>query len=143
MTDTNTISKGRLWTARIMSGIVILFMLMDSIMKFIQPLSVVEATVSLGFAEHHILVIGILGLLSVLLYAYPRTSILGAVLLTGYWGGAIATHVRLDNPLFTHTLFPVCLAILAWGGIWLKNQELRSLIPLQKRQVANQSPEGE
>jgi hypothetical protein len=120
MTDIKTISKGRLWTARIMSGIVILFMLMDSIMKFVQPLSVVEGTVSLGFAEHHIL------------YVYPRTSILGAVLLTGYWGGAIATHVRLDNPLFTHILFPVYLAILAWGGIWLVNEQLRNLFPFKK-----------
>jgi len=105
MTDKRTISKGRLWTARIMSGTVIMFMLMDSVMKFIQPPSVIEGTVSLGFAEHHIIVIGILGLLSTLLYAYPRTSILGAVLLTGYWGGVIATHVRLDNPLFSHILF--------------------------------------
>lgn len=137
MTDTNTTSKGRLWTARIMSGIVILFMLMDSIMKFIQPPSVVEGTVSLGFAEHHILVIGILGLISILLYAYPRTSILGAVLLTGYWGGAIATHVRLDNPLFTHILFPIYLAILAWGGIWLREEKLRDLIPFKKKKTIN------
>jgi hypothetical protein len=101
-------------------------------MKFVQPLSVVEGTVSLGFAEHHILTLGILGLLSTLLYVYPRTSILGAVLLTGYWGGAIATHVRLDNPLFTHILFPVYLAILAWGGIWLVNEQLRNLFPFKK-----------
>jgi hypothetical protein len=132
MTSKKTISKSRLWTARIMSGIVILFMLMDSIMKFVQPPSVVEGTVSLGFAGHHIFLIGILGLLSTLLYIYPRTSILGAVLLTGYWGGAIAKHVRLDNPLFTHVLFPVYLAILAWGGIWLINDQLRNLFPFNK-----------
>ena len=132
MTESKSISKGRLWTGRTMSGIVILFMLMDSIMKFIQPSTVVETTVSLGFAEHHIPVLGILGLLSTFLYAYPRTSILGAVLLTGYWGGAIATHVRLDNPLFSYVLFPVYLAILAWGGIWLVNEQLRNLFPLKK-----------
>ena len=133
MTETNAISKSRLWTARIMSGIVILFMLIDSIMKFVQPPSVIEGTVSLGFGEHHILLIGILGLVSTLLYAFPGTSIQGAVLLTGYWGGAIATHVRLDNPLFTHVLFPVYLAILAWGGICLVNDQLRDLLLLKRR----------
>ena len=132
MTGIKTISKGRLWTARIMSGIVIPFMLMDSIMKFVQPPSIIEGTVSLDFTGHHIFVIGILGLLSTLLYTYPGTSVLGAVLLTGYWGGAIATHLRLDNPLFTHILFPVYLAILAWGGIWLVNDQLRNLFPFNK-----------
>lgn len=143
MTDTNTIPKGRLWTARTMSGIVILFMLMDSIMKFIQPEQVVTGTVELGYTVHHLIPIGVLGLLSTLLYAYPRTSILGAVLLTGYWGGAIATHLRLDNPLFTHTLFPVYFAIFAWSGIWLRNQQLRNLMPLQKRQTTNPSSGGD
>ena len=131
-TQTPSISKGRLWTARVLSGIVILFMLFDSIFKFIQPESVVEGTLSLGYAEHHIAIIGILGLISIILYAIPRTSIFGAILLTGYWGGAIATHLRLDNPLFTHMLFPVYLAILAWGGLWLVNEKLRALIPLKK-----------
>lgn len=131
MTKTKAISKSRLWTARIMSGIAILFMLIDSIMKFAQPPSVIEDTVSLGFSQHHILLLGILGLFSTLLYAIPKTSILGVVLLTGYWGGAIATHVRLDNPFFSHILFPVYLAILAWGGIWLVNDQLRELFPLK------------
>ena len=126
-------SKAILWTSRIMSGLVILFMLFDSIFKFVKPTTVVEGTLTLGYAEHHIVVIGLLGFISILLYAIPRTSFLGAVLLTGYFGGAIATHFRLDNPLFTHTLFPVYLAVLAWGGIWLRNVEVRKLIPLQKR----------
>ena len=116
-----------------MSGLVILFMLFDSIYKFIKPVPVVEGTLELGYSEHHIIVMGILGFLSILLYAIPRTSFLGAVLLTGYFGGAIATHLRMDNPLFTHTLFPVYLAVLAWGGIWLRNVEVRKLILLQKR----------
>lgn len=135
MTDTtsNTTSKGRLWTARIMSGLAILFMLFDGIFKLIQPDPVVEGTLELGFAEHHITVIGILALVSILLYAYPRTAILGAVLLTGYLGGAIATHVRLDNPLFSHVLFPVYVAVLAWGGLWLRNARLRALFPLQRK----------
>jgi hypothetical protein len=129
--ETTSVSKKRLWTARIMSGLVILFMLFDSIMKFIQPTAVVEGTLILGYAEHHIPIIGALALVSIILYAIPRTSILGAILLTGYWGGAIATHLRLDNPLFSHILFPVYLAILAWGGIWLVNEKLRALIPLK------------
>lgn len=132
MTTTNQLSKGRLWTARIMGGIVILFMLMDGIFKLIQPEEVVQGTLELGFAEHHIALIGILALISVLLYAFPRTSILGAVLLTGFWGGVIATHVRLDNPLFSHILFPVFLGILAWGALWIKNEQLRNLFPLFK-----------
>lgn len=131
MTDTNTISKGRLWAARIMSGIVILFMLVDSIMKFIQPEQVVNGTVQLGYSVHHLVPMGILGLVSVLLYAYPKTCVLGAILLTGYWGGAIATHLRVDDPVFTHTMFPFYFAILAWGGIWLRNQQLRALMPFQ------------
>lgn len=131
----NRISKSRLWTARIMSGIVILFMLMDSIFKFIQPEEVVQGTLGLGFAEHHIAIIGTLALISVLLYAFPRTSLFGAVLLTGFWGGAIATNLRMDLPLFTHILFPVYLAVLAWGALWLRDERVRDLIPLQKRKI--------
>lgn len=133
MTSTNQLSKGRLWTARIMGGIVILFMLMDSIFKFIQPEEVVQGALELGFAEHHIAIMGVLGLVSILLYTFPRTSILGAVLLTGYWGGAIATHLRLDNPLFSHILFPVYLGILAWGALWLKIEPLQNLFPVIKK----------
>jgi hypothetical protein len=131
-TMTNQISKSRLWTARIMSGLVILFMLFDSILKFIKPAPVVEGTQQLGYSEHHIIVIATLGLLSTILYAIPRTTVLGALLLTGYFGGVVATHIRVDNPLFTHTLFPVYLAVLTWGGIWLRNEKVRKLIPLQK-----------
>lgn len=129
---TANVSRGKLWAARIMSWLVILFMLFDAIMKFIQPEMVVDSTLSLGYEQHHIVVIGILALIPTILYAIPRTSILGAILLTGYWGGAIATHLRLDNPLFTHLLFPVYLAVLAWGGIWLVNEQLRELFPLKK-----------
>lgn len=134
MTETKQPSKTILWSSYFMSGLVILFMLFDSIFKFIQPEEVVKGTLELGFAEHHIAILGILGLLSILLYAYPRTTLLGAVLLTGYWGGAIATHVRLDNPLFSHVLFPVYLAVLAWGAIWLKDERVRNLMFDRKKQ---------
>lgn len=129
---TKAISKSRLWTAYIMNGVVILFMVFDSVIKLVKPAPVVEGTLEFGFAEHHIAVIGILGLLSTILYAVPRTSVLGAVMLTGYFGGAIATNLRMDNPLFSYTLFPVYIAILVWGGIWLRDDHLRKLIPFRK-----------
>lgn len=130
--STGTISKGKLWTARIMGGLVIAFMLMDSIFKLIPNEMVTAGSVELGFQAHHIPVMGVLGLTSILLFAIPRTQLLGAILLTGYFGGAIATHVRLDNPLFSHILFPVYLAVLAWGSLWLKNETFRRLIAGKK-----------
>ncbi|MBB6690007.1 DoxX family protein [Cohnella xylanilytica] len=124
---TEKISRGRFWTAWVLSGIVVLFMLFDSISKLFKPSSVVEGTVTLGFAEHHIVPIGIIGLICTVLYAIPRTSVLGAVLLTGYFGGAIATQVRMDAPLFSNTLFAVYLGILMWGGLWLRDKRVRRL----------------
>ncbi|WP_018631140.1 DoxX family protein [Niabella aurantiaca] len=129
------ISKARLRVARVMGGIVILFMLFDGIMKLIMPPSVVEATVALGFARHHIPVIGVLALISTALYAIPRTSVFGVVLLTGYYGGVVVSHLRLDNPLFTHTLFPVYLAILAWGALLLTNEQLRTLFGFSEKKI--------
>lgn len=131
-TTTTPVSKGKLWTARIMGALVILFMLMDSIFKLIPNDIVTKGTVELGYQAHHIPVMGILGFISTLLFIIPRTQILGAILLTGYFGGAIATHVRLDNPLFSHILFPVYLGVLAWGSVWLKNENFRRLIAGKK-----------
>lgn len=128
----NRISKSQRWISYVMSGLVALFMLMDSIMKFVKPPEVVDGTLALGFGEEHIAIIGILGLISTLLYIFPRTSVLGAILLTGYFGGAIATHLRLNNPLFSHTLFTVYFGILIWGGLWLRNNKLRELFPLRR-----------
>jgi hypothetical protein len=128
----NKISKTQLWTSYIMSGLVILFMAMDGIMKFVKPPQVIEGTLALGFGEQHLPIIAALALISTLLYAIPRTSILGAILLTAYFGGAVATHVRLNNPLFTHQLFTVYFGILIWGGLWLRNSKLRELLPLRQ-----------
>jgi hypothetical protein len=128
----NPISKTKLWTSYVMSGLVILFMLMDSIMKFVKPPEVIEGTLALGFGEQHLPIIGALGLISTLLYIFPKTSVLGAILLTGYFGGAVATHLRLNNPLFSHTLFTVYFGILIWGGLWLRNSKLRELFPLRQ-----------
>jgi hypothetical protein len=122
-------SPARKWTSYILSGLVILFMLFDSFGKFAKPPEVISGTLELGYAEHHLVILGTLGLITTVLYIIPQTSILGAVLLTGYFGGAMATHVRLDNPLFTHVLFTVYLGIFAWGGLWLRNERLRKLFP--------------
>lgn len=127
-TPASTTSKAQLWTGKIMGGLVILFMRMDSVFKFIANEEVVSATTDLGFHSHHLPILGTLGLASIILFTLPRTQLIGAILLTGYWGGAIATHVRLDNPLFSHILFPVYLGILAWGSIILRNREFRKLI---------------
>jgi hypothetical protein len=121
-------STAKVWTGRVIGGLVILFMLMDSTFKFIVNDEVIKGTTDLGFQVHHLPILGTLGLIATLLYIFPRTEILGALLLTGYWGGAIATHVRMDNPLFTHILFPVYLGILAWGALWIKSERLRNLI---------------
>lgn len=126
-------SKGKVWTARIMGGLVIAFMLFDGIFKLIPNEMVIEGTVELGFQAHHLVTIGSLALVSTVLYIIPRTEILGAVLLTGYWGGAIATNVRMDNPLFSHVLFPVYLALLAWGAIWMRSETLRQLFPIKNK----------
>ncbi len=126
----NTVSKSQRRISYVMSGLVILFLLMDSIMKFVKPPEVIEGTLALGFAESLLPIIGALGLISTLLYIFPRTAILGAILLTAYFGGAVATHLRLGNPLFSHTLFTVYFGILIWGGLWLRNTKLRELFPI-------------
>ena len=126
--NASTVSKPRLWTARIMGGLVIAFMLMDSIPKIIPNETTTAGMAGLGYQAHHIPIFGTLAFISTLLFAIPRTQILGAILLTGYFGGAIATHVRLDQPLFSVILFPGYLALLAWGSLWLRDERLRKLI---------------
>jgi hypothetical protein len=126
-------SKATLWTGRVLSGLAVMFMLMDAVMKLIKAQQVIDVTVGeLGYQEHHILVLGVLGLACTIIYIVPKTALLGAVLLTAYFGGAVATHLRLDNPLFSHMLFPVYLGILTWGGLWLRSKRLRELFPIIK-----------
>lgn len=132
--ETYNISKSRLWAGRVMSGLVILFMLFDAVIKLIMSPEAMAGSADLGYSEHHLVPMAILAFIPTVLYAIPSTSVLGAVLLTGYYGGAIATHFRIDNPLFSHTLFPVYLAILMWGGLWLRNQSLSRILPLQTAQ---------
>jgi uncharacterized membrane protein YphA (DoxX/SURF4 family) len=133
-TEIRPISGAALWTGRIMSGIVILFLLADGAMKLV-PLAVVTQTMGqLGYpATAEIArVLGVLTLVCTLLYAYPPTAVLGAILLTGYMGGAMATHLRAESPLFTHLLFGFYLGLLIWGGLTLRDERLRALIPFRR-----------
>jgi DoxX-like family len=128
--ETPSISKGRLWAGRIIGGLPALFLLVDAIMKFVKPAPVVEATVKLGYHESVILGLGVVLLISTILYLLPKTSVLGAILLTGYLGGAVATHVRVGEGWFP-ILFPVIFGVLLWAGLWLRDERLQKLMPLQ------------
>ena len=123
----------RPWAGYIITAIPILFLLMDAVGKFVKPDAVVSGTVELGYQESVILPLGIILLVSVILYAVPKTSVLGAILLTGYLGGAVATHVRIGNPLATHILFPVYIGIFVWLGLYLRDPRIRQLLPLREQ----------
>ena len=124
-------SNKALWAGRILSGLGVAFLLFDASMKVLQLPMAVEGTSQLGYPTSVVLPLGIVQLVCLILYVVPRTAVLGAVLWTGYLGGAIATHVRLDNPLFSHVLFPVYVAALLWLGLWLRDARLRVLLPLR------------
>lgn len=128
--QTAPVSKTRLWAGRIISALPALFLLMDGVMKLFKPAPVVEATVRLGYSENVILPLGIVLLVCTVLYLIPRTSVLGAILLTGYLGGATATHVRIGDPFF-NAIMPVVLGVVVWGGLFLRDDRLRALIPLR------------
>jgi hypothetical protein len=121
----------RPWAGHIVSALPTFFLLMDAIVKLIKLAVTVEATVELGYSESIIVPLGIVLLICTVLYIVPKTSILGAILLTGYLGGAVATHARISNPVFTHMLFPVYLGILLWLGLFLRDERVRRLIPFR------------
>jgi len=127
VTQTVPVSKKRLWAGRILSGLPALFLLVDGAMKLVKPEAVVKATVELGYAEAVIVPLGVVLLACTILYLIPWTSVLGAILLTGYLGGAVATHVRAGQGPF-EILFPVILGALLWGGLALRDDRLRALI---------------
>lgn len=129
-TNNVPVSPKMLWAGRIISGLLALFLLFDGIMKLVKPAPVVEGTVRLGYPESVILPLGIVLIACTVLYLIPRTSVLGAILLTGYLGGAVATHVRVSEGLFS-VLFPVFFGVLLWGGLYLRDYRLRALIPLR------------
>jgi len=116
------------WIGRVMSGIAIAFLLFDTVGKLMRVTPVMEGTVRLGYPESTVFQIGVLLLVGVALYAIPRTSVLGAIYLTGFLGGAVASHLRIGSPLFSHILFAVYVAIFVWGGLALRNPRLLSLL---------------
>jgi hypothetical protein len=126
-------SKGMLWTGWVISALPALFLFMDGVMKLMKPAFVVEATVRLGYPESVIVGLGIVLLACTVLYSIPRTSVLGAILLTGYLGGAVASHLRHEDGPFP-VFFPVIIAALLWGGLYFRDRRLRELIPLRGQQ---------
>lgn len=119
------------WIGRGLSGVVVLFLLFDSVIKLLALPIVGETLSGLGYPASHARLLGVLTLAPVLLYAFPRTSLLGAILLTGLFGGAMATHLRVGSPLFSHVLFGLYLGLLTWGGLLLREPRLWTLLPLR------------
>lgn len=127
-TPNSPVSKKMLWTGRIMSALVVLLLLMDGVMKLVNPAPVVEGMTKLGYPLSLTSVIGIVLLVCVFVFAIPRTSVLGAILLTGYLGGAVASELRVGLPLLSDVLAPVYMGVLTWGGLFLRDRRLRALI---------------
>lgn len=132
-------AKGQLIAGRIISGVLILFLIFDAGLKLASPATAIKySPPGLGWPLDvpTMTMLGLLLLIPTLLYIWPRTAILGAILITGYLGGAIATHVRIGSPLFSHSLFGVYLGVMLWGGLWLRDPRVRALIPLSKGAAA-------
>jgi hypothetical protein len=125
--QTGSVSKSALWTGRVISFLPALFLLWDGAMKLVKPTFVVEKTVELGYSESVIIPLGIVLIACTVLYLIPHTLVLGAILLTGYLGGAVATHVRVEDPIFS-IIFPIIFGGLIWGGLYLRDHRLRALI---------------
>jgi DoxX-like family len=134
VSNTSALSASRwsIWTGRALSGLVILFLVIDAGMKIAAVPIVSETAAMIGWTADPGFwrAMGLLLLAITALYAWPRTAVLGAILLTGYLGGAVATHARIDDPLFSHTLFGVYLGIALWGGLWLRDARVRILLPV-------------
>ncbi|MBA2303467.1 MAG: DoxX family protein [Acidobacteria bacterium] len=121
--------RSRHWAGRALSGLAVLFLLFDSAGKLVQVQPVIEGTIQLGYPRDVVFTLGVIQLACVLAYVIPRTSVLGALLLTGYLGGAVATHVRVESPLLTHVLFPTYVAAFLWSGLLLRDARLRAFLP--------------
>ena len=124
-------SRTALWTGRVLSGIAVLFLIFDGAIKLVPIQPVTDSLRELGYpaTDSFARFLGVVTLLCTALYAWPRTALLGAVLLTGIMGGAIASHLRLGDPLFSHTLFGVYLGLLFWVGLWLRDERVRRIMP--------------
>ena len=125
-------SKKGLWAGRIVSALVVLFLLLDSVLHMIKPAPVAQAFAELGYPLKLAIALGILELVCIAVYVIPRSSVLGAILLTGYLGGAVATQLRVGIPLFGEALFPVYIGVAAWAGLFLRDERLRALIPWKR-----------
>jgi hypothetical protein len=123
-----TTSTRARWAGRVLTGLAVAFLLFDTTIKLAGAKEAVEGTVQLGWQAHHLPILGVIEIVCLALYLVPRTAPLGAILWTGYLGGAIATHLRLDNPLFSHVLFPTYVAALIWGGLYLRDARVRALL---------------
>ncbi|HEY5958535.1 MAG TPA: DoxX family protein [Polyangiaceae bacterium] len=129
----STPAKASVWVGRILSGISLLFLSWDAIIKLMRHPMAIAASAELGYSERAVVTIGAIAACCVVLYAIPRTAVLGAILWTGYLGGAIATHLRVGNPLFSHTLFPIYVAVLLWGGLALRDPRVLMLLgPIER-----------
>ena len=124
-------AKKRSTAGYVLTGLVAAFLAFDTVMKLLQLAPAVQGTTELGYPAGTVVVIGAIELVCLVLYLIPRTSVLGALVLTGYLGGAIATHVRVGSPLPTHTLFPIYVALMVWGGLYLRESRLRELLPFR------------
>jgi DoxX-like family len=131
--ETAPVSRPASWLGRILSGIVIRFMLFDGAIKLVPWPIVTDTMDRMGYGSSESLArsLGAITIVCTVLYAVPPTSILGAILLTGYLGGAMASHVRIGSPLFSHLLFGFYLGVMVWGGLWLRDRKLRTLMPLR------------
>ena len=125
-------SRTTLWTGRVLSGIAVLFLIFDGAIKLVPIQPVTDSLRELGYpaTDSFARFLGIVTLVCTALYAWPRTALLGAVLLTGLMGGAIASHLRLGDPLFSHTLFGVWLGLFFWVGLWLRDERVRRVMPV-------------
>jgi hypothetical protein len=132
--DKTRVSRPARWLGRLLSGLVILFMLFDGAIKLVPWPIVTETMDRIGYGSSEALArsLGVITVVCTVLYAVPPTSILGAILLTGYLGGAMASHLRIGSPLFTHTLFGFYLGLMVWGGLWLRDGRMRALIPFRR-----------
>jgi hypothetical protein len=130
---TVSVSTPARWLGRVLSGLVIVFLLFDGAIKLVPWPVVTETMDRIGYGSSETLArsLGIITIVCTVLYSIPPTSILGAILLTGYLGGAMASHMRIGSPLFTHTLFGFYLGLMVWGGLWLRDRRLQSLIPFR------------
>jgi DoxX-like family len=127
-TPTAQLSKGVLWTSRLLSAIPVLLVLLGSVMKLMKPASVIQASAQAGLPERLIVPVGLIELTCVIVYLVPSTSVLGAILLTGLLGGATVTTLRIGDPTYP---LPILLGMMAWGGLYLRDRRLRALIPLR------------